>query len=131
MNRKFVWVMTTVALLATAGAWAQDDGDDDDATTMRLMGAAEADLPDAVTKEIVLPESAADQAAMKAADGLLKAEERQERREHGLETADDARDNASDAADDALDSVEDRGRSHDLPDQVPDHPDRSDVSNAP
>lgn len=133
MNRKFVWLIASIAMFGAAIALAQDEGagDEEEQTTIRLMGAADAELPDAVVKEIVLPENAADEAALNAADGLLKAEERHDRRENGLATADAARDNASDMADDALDNVENRGRAENLPDGVPGRPEMPDVPDVP
>jgi hypothetical protein len=124
MNMKIIWLIASITIFGTGVAQAQDQsaGDEEEQTTIRLMGAADAELPDAVVKEIVLPENAADEAALNAADGLLKAEERHDRRENGLSTADEARDNASDMADDALDNVENRGRADDLPDGVPGRP---------
>jgi len=99
-------------------------------TTIRLMGAAEAELPDAVTREIALPESApVDTAAVeKAASGLATANEKQARRENGLETADAAKDRGAEMADNASENRENRGRSEDNrqndPPGPPDNPGR-------
>jgi hypothetical protein len=133
MNRKFVWLIASITMFGTGAALAQDEGagDEEEQATIRLMGAADAELPDAVVKEIVLPENAADEAALNAADGLLKADERQDRRENGLVTADEARDNAADMADDALNNVENRGRADDLPDNVPGRPEMPEVPEVP
>lgn len=132
MNRKHTLLWTAFLLLGFSGAWAQDDGTAGDAdVTIRLMGAHEAELPNAVTKEIVLPGDADDEAALNAAEGLAKADERHERRENGLSIADEARENAADMAGDALDNVEDRGRAEDLPVDVPGRPDRPDVPQPP
>jgi hypothetical protein len=58
MNRNLVWIIIIASSFGYSSAWAQDDAGGDEAeTTIRLMGAAEAELPDAVTKEIALPDS--------------------------------------------------------------------------
>jgi len=105
-------------------ALAQDDGADAE-TTIRLMGAAEAELPDAVTKEIALPESVpVDTAAVeRAANGLATANENRARRENGLATADAASERGAEMADDASENRENRGRSEDhRSDDPPDPP---------
>ena len=132
MNRKFTLLWTALLLLVFSGAWAQDDGTDGDAdATIRLMGAAEAELPDAVTKEIILPEDADDEAALNAAEGLMKADERHALRENGLTIADEALENAADMAGEASDNIENRGRAEDLPVDVPGRPDVPDVPTPP
>jgi hypothetical protein len=114
MNRKFVWMSAASLLLACGSAWAQEEEAE---TTIRLMGAAEAELPDAVTAEIALPDSVAeDSAAVESAQfGLDTANENRERREAGLATADEARERGAEMAEEALQNRESRGRSEDLP----------------
>ena len=110
-------IIFCAALLLSANiAWAQDGGEAE--STIRLMGAAEAELPDAVTKEITLPEAVAvDSAAVEnAARGLDAAKENRQRREDGLLQADEARERGADMADEAQDNRENRGRSEDRPD---------------
>ena len=117
-----------MALLVSAGnAWTQDSDDTEDAeATIRLMGAAEAELPDAVTKEISLPDAVGDDSAAvkNAARGLETANENRQRREKGLTTADEARERGSEMASDAMENRENRGRSDNLPDRpdVPEPP---------
>ena len=82
------------------------DGTDDAETTIRLMGAAEAMRPEAVTRDIPLPLNAA--VDYEAVRGMEKAAERHERREKGLSTADEARENASNMADEARSNREQR-----------------------
>ena len=49
-------LLITSLLFASSPAWTQDNSGDDTATaTIRLMSNAEAELPDAVMKEIKLP----------------------------------------------------------------------------
>ena len=108
----------TIALLMSfGGAWAQDNDEDAEAT-IRLMGAAEAELPDAVTKEISLPDSVAEDSAAveNAARGLETANENRMRREEGLTTADEAREHGAEMAEEAMENRENRGRSGDRPD---------------
>ena len=84
-------------ILALTGSQSWADGDTDAESTIRLMGNAEAALPDAVTKEITLPahllgEDTEDQktAVKKAEKGLAKANER-EARERGAEMSEKAK----------------------------------------
>ena len=109
-------IFCAALLLGANIAWAQDGGEAE--STIRLMGAAEAELPDAVTKEITLPEAVAvDSAAVEnAARGLDAAKENRQRREDGLLQADEARERGADMADEAQDNRENRGRSEDRPD---------------
>ena len=115
--------MTTAALLLTANVgWTADDPEGDAAeSTIRLMGVAEAELPDAVTKEITLPAALTDDsvAVEKAAKGLEKANENQQRRETGLKQADEARERGAEMAQEAKDNRDSRGRSEDRPDPPP------------
>ena len=87
------------------------------------MGAAEAKLPGAVTKEISLPDSVVDDSAAveNAAQGLATANENRLRREEGLARADEARENGAEMAEDAMENRESRGRSGDRPER-PDMP---------
>ena len=82
----------------SAGAWAADD--DGAEATIRLMGTAEAELPDAVTRQITLPkdllvESNDQVKAVNKAKGLDKANERVEKREKGLQKADAVREHGA------------------------------------
>lgn len=124
MDRKFIWTWIAVLTFSFGSALAQDDGADAE-TTIRLMGAAEAELPDAVTKEIALPESVpVDTAAVEnAASGPATANENRARRENGLETADAAQERGAEMADDASENRENRGRSEEnRPDDPPEPP---------
>lgn len=127
MNKRLTWVCATALLVGSGNAWAQDDENGDEAeTTIRLMGAAEAELPDAVTREIALPKSMREDTAAveKARSGLDKANENRQRREQGLATADAAREKGREMADDAQENRENRGRSEDKrPDRAPGPPD--------
>lgn len=121
MNNKFLLVGITALLLSFSGVRADDPDDGERAeSTIRLMGEAEAELPDAVTRVIALPaavseDSAAVENAAKQLKGLKKANERLERREEGLSKADDARDRGAEMANEARDNRENRGRSEDRP----------------
>lgn len=115
MNIRKTIICCSALLLGINNAWAQDG--DEAESTIRLMGAAEAELPEAVTKEITLPAAAAeDRAAVEdTARGLETANENRQRREEGLSTADEARERGADMADEAQDNRENRGRSEDRP----------------
>ena len=117
MNR-LTLILTTTALLAGANSWAADDAE----ATIRLMGTAEAELPDAVTKEITLPEhflgvDLEDQVAVveKAEKGLAKANERNTHRDKGQDQAAEARDRGTEMKEKADENRESRGRSEDRP----------------
>jgi hypothetical protein len=114
MNRKIVWISAASLLLACGSAWADEDEAE---TTIRLMGAQEAALPDAVTAEIALPDSVPeDAAAVESAQfGLDTANENRARREAGLAKADEARERGAEMAEEARQNRETRGRSGDQP----------------
>ena len=115
MNTKYLLIGTVALLMNFSGAWAQDN--DEVESTIRLMGAAEAALPDAVTKEITLPESVSEDAVAveNAARGLETANENRMRREKGLATADEASQRGAEMAEEAMQNRENRGRSEDRP----------------
>lgn len=123
MNKTTIWTLIFILLSGVSSAWAQDDESE---TTIRLMGAAEAELPDAVTKEIALPDSVRENSAAveNAQRGLDTANENRKRREAGLATAAEARERGAEMAEDAQENRENRGRSGDRPERpdVPDNP---------
>ncbi len=113
MNIKKTIICCTAILLSANVAWAEDEAE----STIRLMGAAEAELPEAVTKEITLPAAITEDTAAveKAAKGLQTANENRERREAGLSRADEARERGAEMSDEARNNRENRGRSEDRP----------------
>lgn len=127
MKKKASHNLAATALLAmclSAGtAVAQDDGDPE--TTIRLMGVAEATLPDVVMNEITLPEAAKPNAA--AVDKLEAA------LAHAgpgnlpeQSNAEEALERAKAIVQEAHDNREDRGRGNDMPgrpDDLPGPPD--------
>jgi len=120
-SRIFALAAILLMVMSTGICLAQeeDTGDDMEAT-MRLMGNAEAQLPDAVTKTISLPQTLLDRdeasaAEANSADGMAKANERLLRRENGLSNADEARDRGAEMAEDAKNNRDDRGRSDEAP----------------
>jgi hypothetical protein len=113
MDRKFVWTaLAMLSLSCTASAQDENVGDDAE-TTIRLMGASDAALPNAVTKEIALPASVpVDVAAVEnAAKGLATAKENRERQENGPGKADAAGQRGAEMSDEARENRENRGRS--------------------
>ena len=115
---KLTLILATTALLASGGGWAADDAE----ATIRLMGKAEAELPDAVTREITLPEhllvaKPEDQVATveKAEKGLEKANERNAHRDKGQDHAAEARSNGAEMQEKAKENRENKGRSEDHP----------------
>lgn len=133
MNAKTAGTWLVALLLCFGSAWAQDDGKEDEAEiTIRLMSAADAELPDAVTDEIALPAVLGeDPAAVENARfGLDTANENRERREDGLATADEARERAAEMAEEAQENRENRGRAGDPPER-PDVPEPPNVPDPP
>jgi hypothetical protein len=124
-----LFIPAAVALMGvSAGAWAADD--DGAEATIRLMGTAEAELPDAVTKQISLPdhlllEDKDQVAAVDKAKGHDKANERveNEKRNNGLAKANAARENGAEMSEKAKEARENKGRSEDAPGR-PDNPGR-------
>ena len=122
MKTKRLTIVTCIAaalLLFSSAGWTADD---DAEATIRLMGAAEADLPDAVTKLITIPtdlmqasEEAQQRAVANSAKGLEKANQRIERRESNRLHADEARDRKAEMSDSAREDRENRGRAEDPP----------------
>lgn len=128
------------ALLAAAsmiyfsfGVALADDADELDAT-MRLMDDAEAQLPEAVTRPIQLPEHLRvdSVAAEKSAPGheTANAARDNEQRQSGIENAAEARERANDMSEEAKEDRENRGRSEDRPDP-PNRPDPPDPGGPP
>lgn len=113
MNIRKMIICSSALLLGANVAWALDGEEAE--STIRLMGVAEAELPDAVTKEITLPEAASeDSAAVANTEREMKtANENRERREEGLAQADEARERGADMANEAQKNRENRGRSED------------------
>ena len=127
-----ILIPAAVALMGvSAGAWAADD--DGAEATIRLMGTAEAELPDAVTKQISLPdhlrlESTDQTATVDKAKGHDKANERHEKRNAGLAKADTVREHEAELSDKAKEARENQGRAKE---DRPDRPDRPDNPSRP
>jgi len=125
MNRKTVLIGAIALLMSHGSVWAQEndvEAEADAEATIRLMGAADAVLPDAVINDISLPEAAEDSAAVENAKFALEtANANRMRREAGLATADDAREKGAAMAEEAMQNSENRGRSEERPD-VPQPP---------
>jgi len=116
--KRFTLILATTTLLASGSGWTADDAE----ATIRLMGKAEAELPEAVTKEITLPAHllAADPedqvaAVKKAEKGLIKANERNAHREKDQDQAAEARERENEMQENAKENRENRGRSKDRP----------------
>lgn len=130
MNYRLAWLPVLLLMLGVNAGYAQDsDADDEIESTIRLMGEAEAELPDAVTKEISLPAAAIENSAAveKAVNGLQNANANRERREAGQDNAAEAKERGAEMAEEARQNRENRGRSENRPDR----PDRPDPPNPP
>jgi len=118
--RTAIWTGTAL-LLVSGTAWTQDDETE---VTIRLMGAAEAELPEAVLHSVVLPgdmslntnavEKA--QAAEKAQFGLDTASNPPSNRDEAMERAAEARSKGAEMSEAAQENREMRGRSEEHPD---------------
>jgi hypothetical protein len=115
MNTTKKILCCTALLLGTSAAWAADG--DEAESTMRLMDAADANVPQAITREISLPATIAEDAMAveKAAHGLQTANDSRHRREQGLRQIDEARERGADMANEARDNRENRERTEDRP----------------
>lgn len=129
--KKLMLAVSFVCILMSASVvLAQEDEIDDVAeSTIRLMGAAEAELPEAVTKDIKLPPSLGvdSRAVERASRGQERANKNRERREQGLNKADEAREKGNDISEQAKQNRENRGRFKEppgRPDGPPGPPDR-------
>lgn len=127
-NRTFSIVIGLALILGMGNAMSQEtDSNDEDEmdATMRLMSKAEAELPDAVTKPITLPDAVlmhnSESPAIAASHhGMTTATTNKKLRgEDGLTKADEARNRASEMSDQAQNNRETRGRSEDRPEPPP------------
>jgi hypothetical protein len=118
MKTYSIFLAAIMLLINPNIGFAQDDADTGEAeSTIRLMGPAEAELPEAVTNEISLPAALADDSAAveNAEKGMATANENRERREEGLSIADEARGRSQEMVEEAEQNRENRGRSEDQP----------------
>ena len=114
-------------MLSMGNAMSQEtvsNDEDEMDVTMRLMGKAEADLPDAVTKPITLPDAVlkhdSESPAVAASEhGTTTATDNKPGREEGLQKADAARERASEMSNQAQNDRETHGRSEDRPEPPP------------
>lgn len=130
--RKLLFGLGIVCLLlGTSVVLAQEDEapepPDPAEATIRLMGVAEAELPEAVTKEISLPPAAIEnrQAVENAERGRSDDRGSSNGRgnaENGLSRADEARERGAEMAEQAKENRENRGRFEDRP-EPPGRPD--------
>jgi hypothetical protein len=127
MKSKLLIPAAALLMGVSTGAWAADD--DGAEATIRLMGTAEAELPDAVTKKISLPDhllvEGEDQVAAveKAKNGHDRVNARRENKTTGQERAEEVRQQGKEMAENAKEVRENRGRSEDPPGR-PDDPGR-------
>jgi len=120
-------VLGLAFMLSMGNAMSQEtDSNDEDEmdVTMRLMGNAEAELPDAVTKTITLPDAvllhnAESPAVAASKHGMTTATANKPGREEDLEKADAARERASEMSNQAQNDRETHGRSEDRPEPPP------------
>ena len=130
--KSIILMPAAVALMGvSAGTWAADDEGAE--ATIRLMGTAEAELPDAVTKTISLPDhlvlqSKEQAATVERARGHDNANERREAREKNLSKADKAREHGAEMSEKTKEVRENQGRAKDRPERPerPEDPGRPD-----
>ncbi|MDH3440041.1 MAG: hypothetical protein OEM63_04770 [Gammaproteobacteria bacterium] len=122
MKRQLIQSLAKTSLLAVflsvGTAWAQEE---DPETTIRLMGVAEATLPDVVMNEIKLPDAAKpnEAAVEKLKAALAHAGPGNLPEQSGAE---DALANAKARVQETLDNREERGRGDDMPGPPDDPP---------
>jgi len=115
-------ILTSAALLLLSGTgvvWADDGAE----ATIRLMGKSDDELPQAVTKDLKLPEHLLEvseeeqvKAVEKAEKGLANAQNhRDDGRANGQNQAAESRGRGQEMAEQAKDNRENRGRSEDPP----------------
>ena len=122
----FVTLTAAALLLFSSAGWTADD---DSEATIRLMGAAEADEPTVVTKELAIPQhlmqasqEAQERAIKNSEDGLKNAAERGEKKgfekagNPGRGRAEEALERNSEMNEKAKENRENKGRSEDRPD---------------
>jgi hypothetical protein len=130
---KFMSAISAAFLLTAGSVNAQDTDEnigDEGELTMTLIPDANANLPEAVTRMIELPESASNEGRTNSAGGLETANDARTRRQAGLETANDARERGrefgADMAEAAQSNRENVGRG-----AMPDRPNFPDLPNLP
>lgn len=139
-SAEFLSALSLAFLLSAGSAYAQatdEDAGNEGDLTITLIPDPEADLPEAVTKQISLPlPNASDAGNEHSADGRAIADDRLERRQAGLDTAAEAREfgrefgeNMAEAAKENRENFS-RGNAPDLP-ALPDLPDLPDGPNPP
>jgi hypothetical protein len=103
-----------------SSALAQGAGDEAE-TTIRLMGAPDAELPAEITRQIELPPAARENAAAveRAERGLERANDNRERRESGLARADEVRERGMEMSEEARENAENRSRAEENRPDVP------------
>lgn len=125
MNRNTIILASAALLLLSAagGARAEDGAE----ATIRLMGKADMDLAEAVTKELKLPAHLLDvpveeqvKAVENAQKGLDNANEKRHQGQgngqgNGQQQADDARNRGAEMSEQAKNNREDKGRHDDPP----------------
>ncbi|MEX2496231.1 MAG: hypothetical protein WD448_09095 [Woeseia sp.] len=141
MERTHMFVLTGLMSMFVFGDVLAQEEEGDLEGTIRLMGHAEAELPDAVTKEITLPVHVVEdrEAVDASAEGLATANEARQRRETGLgiaaeareNAAADARENAADMAEEARENAENRSRADEFRPETPEVPERPEVPQPP
>ena len=121
--RQTITLFGVAVVLFSSPAWTQESGNDETiSATIRLMSNAEAELPDAVTKKIKLPESLTDdsEAVANSTRGLETANQNRLDGNDGLERAEEAQHHGAEMAESAQENRENQGRA----DNQPELPDR-------
>lgn len=116
--RQTVTLFGAAFVLCSSPAWTQESGDDSTTSaTIRLMSNAEAELPDAVTKKIKLPEHLMDdtEAFANSARGLETANRNRLDDNDGLARAEEAQQHGAEMAESAQENRENQGRADNLP----------------
>lgn len=116
--RHTVALFGTALVLSSGPAWTDEPGDDDHAkATIRLMSNSEAQLPEAVTNPIKLPDKAAEhpEAVTNSEHGLRTANTNRLIGNQGIEQAEEMHQRGLEMTDAAQEAQENMGRAENPP----------------
>jgi hypothetical protein len=113
--KHFLPIVGCAIALAGTSAFGQDEANEGAVISTMTVIPESAELPDAVTKELVLPDEASEAAREHSAEGLAKANAaRIDGRAFGQATAAAAREHAQDTADAAVEAAHGSAEAHEI-----------------
>lgn len=113
--KHFLPIVGCALALAGTSAFGQDDANEHAANSTMTVIPETAELPDAVTKELVLPDEVSEAAREHSAEGLARANAaREDGRAFGQATAAAARGHAGDIGDEAEEAGQDSAQAREI-----------------